>query len=462
MTGACVQNTFISWPVHASSATRRNKSLPRSFGSALEAKINPTLEVNAPCDDANAMKMPAIVFGDLKSDDSTQSDGGCTEELSDCTASYDAPVEMPITDTAWDAQGFDDCCEVCGVGYYPMAVTWTSPAAWDQQGGFSPQSASTPLQRPSLNSKARVFEPSQALSKVNVDCHSHVAEVVGKAKSILERCDGVNAVDVTQGLDGWTLSVAPSPEGHGRRGLETLVAYAKAALCEAAETTGTTYVLGYSRDAVAFPRQPQGFTAQLAVQENAKEPCWALLRYASCKYGETCCKEHPALQVPVRVFVENAIFSGPRSVIQYYKGEFANFMVTVAAILSRCPSVEAQALVDQEGDAWYIDMSIRKEDFCLKENYIKLAKNAFMETMQHSQLVRVMGTGKTPFITKSDGFVTMLGEMADKSLACWDIYQHGCCWREGGWEKCQWQHPQCIMPVNVVVRAMASPLEAQE
>jgi hypothetical protein len=287
--------------------------------------------------------------------------------------------------------------------------------------------------------------------------------MVDAARAILEKDDSIESVDLAQGLNGWTMSVVPSQCAQGHRFLDTLSRLAKHALLQAAEQSKSVYVLGYhNAEEVAFARRPQGFTAQLGVMEveDTKSMCWPMVKHGSCRHGENCSKDHPALVVPVRVFIEAACFTASRFVIPHWKQEIASFMMIITAILTRISCVEeAAALNTHSGDGWRIEMSIRAEDMSRKETFLTFAKNAFMEATQRSDYIRLLGTGAEPFITKSNGFVAMLGEMSDRSQACWDFYTQGCCWREASCS-CRWQHPQCMMPVSVVLKPVNFASEA--
>merc|ERR1719446_970756 len=80
-----------------------------------------------------------------------------------------------------------------------------------------------------------------------------------------------------------------------------------------------------------------------------------------------------------------------------------------------------------------------------------------------------MGYAAMPFISKSQGFIAVLGDMQDESRAwgfiavlgdmqdesraCWDFYTKGVCSREC---VCRWEHPECLMPINVVIKKRGS------
>jgi hypothetical protein len=229
---------------------------------------------------------------------------------------------------------------------------------------------------------------------------------------------------------------------------------AKRALFQATEESKNVFVIGYCAPDKAFTTKAQGFEAQLTVMEHPQQACWRMFKHASCSHGTSCPKEHPGLQVPVRVFVEAPHFqaAAPPQTIQHCKQEFATFMMTVTSMLASSCGLAA-SLNSQGGDGWSIEIPLLAEYSSLQEHFLTRARDAFMEASQESKSVYVMGFGSTPFISKSNGFVTMLGDMADECQACWDVYTEGLCSRQCS---CRWQHPQCLMPVSVEFKPLIS------
>lgn len=340
-----------------------------------------------------------------------------------------------------------------------MVPVWTPQANVEQSAPVSQLSSSSAPWQPSetpryqkLSSKASAFQPSLPAPKAKADNNGQVSDMVKAAKSlILERGQNITSVDVTQDAKGWSIVI--SPDRRIQVHMDRVLALAKEALLIAAEKSNNVYVLGYGDPENAFTAKPQGFEARLAVMAGMQTPCWRILKKGVCKHEGDCYKQHPTLQVPVEVFVETTQFAAPPQIVQYFKQEAANIMMMVVAMLTNAAcGAGAQAITDEDGQGWRIEIYVRDEDMLVKDHILSLAQNALTEAAQQSKLVYIMGSGATPFHAKSLGFSTTLGEMQDKSKACWDVYMQGACWRQ---HSCRWQHPQCLMPVDVTLKALS-------
>jgi len=421
-----VRNTFINYDTKQQhgSAKRRNKSLPPLF--RLGDERNELLEISCVIVD---------------SDDSTDVR---TEAGSDDTPSSDMGNHSSYAPSS--SHGHAGPCEPCAPVTYlssgPQGYTWMQP----------PQIAPV-----ALSSKASAYEPKQQpiqpLSQNDVDSHAGVAEMVEAAKQILQRSPEIATADLTQSLDGWSLVVTPAKNSNA--GGTHVLALAKRALFEAAEKSKSVYVLGYNSPAVAFATKAQGFESRLGVMASPHRACWRSFKQGSCHHGATCCKEHPILEVPVRVFLEAAQFqlTANEQVVKHCNQEFASFLMMIISWLTNTSGLPV-SLFDLGGEGWSIEIPILDEHSNLREHLLALARSAFTEASRKSKNVFLMGFGAKPFIPKPNGFVAMLGEMADSNWACWDVYKEGVCAREGA---CRWQHPQCLMPVSLVLKPVESP-----
>lgn len=320
----------------------------------------------------------------------------------------------------------------------PVAMPWAQPA-----------------ERQKLSTKAASFTPSQQPPAASADKNGDVSSMIEAAKVlILERASGnIANVAVSQSATGWSIVVEPARRGAVT--MEHMLSLAQNALLIAAEQSKNIYVLGYCSPDTAFATKPQGFEATLGVMNDTQTtPCWSLLKKGSCTRDRYCTKQHPALQVPVRVVVEMTQLGAPAQIAYQFKQEAAQILMMVTTMLASVASAASQSFTNEDGHGWRVEIYVREEDMCFEDYYLTIAKNALTEAAKQSRLVYIMGSGETPFVSKSLGFTTTLGEMADQTKACWDVYTQGVCWRESS---CRWRHPQCLMPVNVVLKTTSVP-----
>merc|ERR1719247_2689079 len=112
-----------------------------------------------------------------------------------------------------------------------------------------------------------------------------------------------------------------------------------------------------------------------------------------------------------------------------------------------------QAFKDKGSQGWTIEVMPKEEQKAHKEYLLTLAKNAIFNATSRSNTAYIMGYAGNPFATKEHGFVAILGDMQDETRACWDFYSKGMCTRDCG---CRWEHPECLTPINVVVKERSS------
>lgn len=458
-----VKNTFIHFPKEHSVVERRNKSLPPSFRPSCG------MPVVGLCSVGEWDKVPLTSIGVMDSDDSTdvRTDASGESPLSEL-----GKLSSCAPDSMYETPHYMAICEPCtGIMYQnPDPQLWSDPSqftmvpVWTQPEQYQPQADWTQVQdcgyqklsskavafQPStgLSAKAAAFKPGEQAPKVNTEHTVKVEEMMKEVKVLLEKRKDILSADILQGATDWSLCIVPKGKGHAST--EPMLAAAKDALLKAAETSRNVYVLGYAAPDTAFTAKPQGFEAQLGVMETMHTACWRVLKRGSCP-KEWCNQQHPILQMPVQVFVEVTQLDAATEVVSSFTQEVANMMMMVAAMLtSAACGAGVQSFNDEDGQGWRLEISVRAEDMCLTDHFLKLAQNALTEATQHAQSVFIIRSQAEPFVPKSSGFAVMLGEMTDQSQACWDVFMQGC-WRD---QSCRWCHPQCLLPVNVVVKPL--------
>merc|ERR1719502_699184 len=119
-------------------------------------------------------------------------------------------------------------------------------------------------------------------------------------------------------------------------------------------------------------------------------------------------------------------------------------------MLSECSLVsQVEAVKSKESQGWTIEVSPKENSASTKDYLLELAKGALFSATSSSNTAYIMGYAKAPFMSTPRGLVTILGDMQDESRACWDFYSNGRCTREC---ECRWEHPECLMPLNIVFK----------
>jgi hypothetical protein len=314
--------------------------------------------------------------------------------------------------------------------------------------------------RHKLSSKSAAFQPTGAVQpSASFDKDGQVFETLEAAKTlILDRSQkNIVKVDVVQRASGW--GVVIEPDRRSRVSQQAMIQSALDSLMVAAEQSHNVYVKGYCSPTSAIVHKPRGFEATLAVMGSTTaqtQPCWALLKRGTCSQKQGCHKQHPALEVPVRIFIESIKLAAPSQTLYHFKQEAASILMMVVATLtqsftSTSTAAGAQSFADEDGEGYRVEICIREDDMSMQDHFLSLAKNAITEIVKQASLVHIVGTGdsETPFVPKQNGFAVTFAEMMDPNQACWDTYNKGTCWRESC---CRWQHPQCSLPVNVVLK----------
>lgn len=315
------------------------------------------------------------------------------------------------------------------------------------------------LQSQRLNGKAIAFQPQmvpEAVEPQEERYKSHIADALRSAKVAIQESDDVVNVEISEHAGGWSLIIQPTGNGEDLQQNQILMSLAQEALLDAAASSKCVYVMGYAGPK-PFDMRAQGFQATLGAMRSAKTACWHVFKKGFCRHDVDCVKQHPACQVPIHVLVEGVQLNSCARFSSAFKQVVADFALTITSSLEENSHVEkVVAFKDKDRPGWTIEMTA-KEDSELAvytEDYLlTLAKNAIFGACSNNDMLYIMGYATKPFTSKEHGFVTVLGDMQDESRVCWDLYSKGCCTRDG---QCRWEHPECLMPMNVVVKEKTS------
>jgi len=231
-----------------------------------------------------------------------------------------------------------------------------------------------------------------------------------------------------------------------------LIALAKEALLEAASCSRRVYVMGYCGPK-PFTAQPLGFQATLGIMESTRSACYHVFKKGFCRHGAECSKQHPSYQVPVHVLVESTQLKCTGRFAAAFKQEVADLaMALTVTIGGSTYAGNVEASKDRDSQGWTIEITPKEELKTHKDHLIALAKNILFNATTKSNAAYIMGYAAKPFISKSAGFVAVIADMQDESRACWDFYSKGMCTRDC---QCCWEHPECLMPFNVIIKERA-------
>jgi len=313
-----------------------------------------------------------------------------------------------------------------------------------------------PHPQPRLNSKAAPFHPQELVKACAVQPSDkghkkNIAELIRLAKSSMKYSNHVDDVEVYEDAGGWTVVIKPVRVDDGGEDdfqIELLTTLAKEALLGAAAKSKFIYVMGYC-STQPFAMRAQGFEATLGAMQSATAACWHIFKKGFCRHGDSCCKQHPALQVPVNVLIEGEQMKCCRRFATTFHDQVAELALAVCTAVGEHPHVYVVEAFKDQG--WTIELTADWDvDLAVdKEHLANVAKNAIFNASSQTEHVYVMGYASKPFTRKSDGFVTILGDMQDESKVCWDLYSTGTCSRDC---ECRWAHPECLMSLNVVVK----------
>jgi len=321
----------------------------------------------------------------------------------------------------------------------PQVVTSSSPHTWLRH----------------LSSKATAFPPQevpQVCKPHNRHYRKEVAEVIRLTTVLMKQSEHLGDVEVYEDGGCWSVNIQPKVIDEDSWQTELLITLAKKALLEAATKSKCIYVMGYC-GSQPFSMRAQGFQATLGAMQNAATTCWHIFKKGFCRHGDSCCKQHPIVQVPVHFLVEGVQLPTCALFANSFKEQVADLALTVTAALGENPRVEAvEALRDHDYPGWTIEVTAKGDPAVSEDDLLTLVKNVLFSATGNPGLLYIIGKAAKPFVQKSSGFVVTVGDMQDESRVCWDMYEKGFCSRGCG--ACQFEHPGCLMPINVVVKEM--------
>lgn len=419
-----VKNTFIDLQFIPACALPRRKSVPPSLRLCADnLKGDENLPMSHVDTDAST---------DAHTDASNDGDDGTASEFAVSTPrSY-----FGDSSTSQTAGLVHECSECAPEVWSPVA---------------DPPKPSSEYQR--LNAKATAFKP-QTAGEETVKPHfkMHIANVIRVTMAALQGCEYASHVEVCETAGDWSIVI--QARGKGDWQTERLLTVAKEALLDATSESKSIYVMGYAAPQ-PFSARPQGFEATLGAMANATKACWHVFKKGFCRHGIDCCKEHPACQTRVHVLVESAQLNSSVRFVKEFSQEVADLAMSVTKTFRECAYVEAvESFQDSDDQGWRVEVTSREEDAAHKDYLLSIAKNALYTATNASKHVYIMGYAAKPFVPKSQGFVAMLGDMQDEAKACWNLYSKGTCQMDCA---CRWKHPECLLPINVVVKASSPP-----
>jgi hypothetical protein len=406
-----IKNTFLDFKLNAmKSESPRRRSVPASTRLCKEGIADGEFFVSNLDSDAST---------DMLTDGSTCSDGVKTPV--ECEESFHEPA-------------FGEICP-------------PPPSPWELASTIAAPNATIYKQR--LNTKASLFKPQSVANEPAKEHYKlYFLEVMTWAMNVLRGSENVANVELVDEHDGFNLII--QPRGNDREWqTESLLTLAKEVLLDSASKSRCVYLQGYCSPK-PFVMKPQGFEATLAAMESPVTACWHIFKKGFCRHGGECSKMHPAAEVPVRVVVESVQLNSCSRFISAFKQEVADLTMAVIASLGEYDYTEkVEAFKDKDCQAWTIEVTTKQDASGQGDYALTMAKSALFNATNNSNTVYIMGYAAKPFMARSRGFVVMLGDMQDESVACWDLYSKGSCRHDCA---CRWQHPECLVPINVVVK----------
>jgi hypothetical protein len=305
-----------------------------------------------------------------------------------------------------------------------------------------------------LKASASAFKPkTETMDPAKQQWNHRFEEVITWAKRSLQQSGEFAQIEVTDETNGWVIMLKPRALNDGSWQAEHPLTLAKQALLDASSTSKCVYVMGYA-GAKPFTQTPQGFEATLGIMQNARSACYHVFKKGFCRHGTDCTKQHPACQQTVKFVVESSSMNSCNRFVNAFKQEVAALVMMVTATLGSCVYAdEVQAFENKGCQGWTIEV-VPKEEMKQQKEYLEsVAQNALFHGTADSNTAYIMGYAAKPFLPKSNGFVTIVGDMQEEDQACWDFYSKGFCTRDCS---CRWEHPECLMPVSIVIKERSS------
>jgi hypothetical protein len=304
-----------------------------------------------------------------------------------------------------------------------------------------------------LSSKAAAFKP-LALKEEVVHQYDHqFSRVIKNAAKMMRESDLISNIEVSDNLRDCAIILQTSSDS------ASVLELAHHALMDAASQSKCIFVMGYCAPK-PFIMCPSGFEVTLGAMESATSACWHVFKKGFCRHGDDCCKQHQTCKIPVRILVETSQLNAPDSKgharseasansIMDFNLQSADFITSVLAKLKENPHfAKVGATRNKTSKSWTIELTPREHADTYNDYLLTMAKNAFYSTSASSDALYLLGYAAKPFSEVPNGFVAVLGNMMAETRACWDFYSKGICFK--GCD-CRWEHPNCTVPVRVVV-----------
>lgn len=219
------------------------------------------------------------------------------------------------------------------------------------------------------------------------------------------------------------------------------------ALLHASSKSSFIFLMGYLAR-MSLDTCPLGFEATLGVMERATSACWHLFKKGFCRHEDACRKQHPSCTMSIRILVERCQSISKTPAICDFNLKVAGFVSNVALVVERAASCARVEAVNRSSKGWTIELT-PEETGTLKGDYVlALAKHAFLSHSCEDHGLYMLGYAAKPFISRPNGFVVVLGNVAAEKRLCWDFYSKGFC-RKGC--DCKWEHPTCSTPINITL-----------
>jgi hypothetical protein len=430
-----VKNTFITLK-SAELATTRRMSVPPSLRLCIGGK---DFTCSGDFSDMRVSGRPQA--------DSEVSTDVCTEcSYDDVESGYRTPLLSDDEDSPYGrALPMSPMMKAFGEASHANDVEPPPPPCFLSTRPAIAKKSPRPLVR--LSSAAPAFKPLASKEQVVSHQYDHpFAKVIKAAVKTMRDSDLISSFEISDNLRDCAIIV----QANGDPALtESVLELAHQALLDAATQSKCVFVMGFCAPK-PFNMCPSGFEVSLGAMESATAACWHVFKKGFCRHGDDCRKQHPTCKIPVRVLVEAPQLNAPVPTICDFKLKVADFVTTVASALEDCPScVRVETMRKESSKCWTIELTTKAEGRVNEEYLLSVIKSTLLSHSNSSQGVYMLGYAAKPFISRPNGCSVVLGSMAAETRACWDFYSKGLC-RKGC--ACKWEHPDCSMPINIVIK----------